>query len=62
MKTKTFDCVEMKQRGAERVVREVEGMTVERQLEYWHRFTEELCERKRRHATLAAGKDITQRA
>ncbi len=29
MKTKTFDCVEMKHRGAERVQKMLEGMSLE---------------------------------
>ena len=46
-KTKTFDCVEMMHRGAERVKRETAGMTVEKQVEYWRQQTEELRERQR---------------
>jgi hypothetical protein len=42
MKTKMFDCVEMKHRGAERVMKRMEGMTLEEQLQYWQRGTEEL--------------------
>ena len=42
MKSKTFDCVEMKHRGAERVMKRLEGMTLEEQLQYWQRGTEEL--------------------
>jgi hypothetical protein len=32
---KTFDCVEMKHQGAERVQARLEGMTREEQLAYW---------------------------
>ncbi len=42
MKTKTFDCVQMKQQGAERVMKQLEGKTVQEQLEYWQKGTEEL--------------------
>jgi len=42
MKTKTFDCVEMKHRGAEQIRKEIESMTLEQELEYWRRQTEEL--------------------
>ena len=42
MRKKTFDCVEMKHRGAERVMKRLEGKTLEEQLKYWQRGTEEL--------------------
>ena len=42
MKTKTFDCVEMKRRGAARIHRETKGMTLEQQIEYWRQRNEEL--------------------
>jgi len=42
MKTKTFDCVEMKRRGAEKVQEEIAGMTPAQELAYWQRGTEEL--------------------
>jgi len=42
MKTKTFDCVQMKRRGAELVHKQLEGKSFEQQLEYWQKGTEEL--------------------
>jgi len=39
MKTKTFDCVEMKRRGAELVRRQLKGKTFDEQLEYWQKGT-----------------------
>jgi hypothetical protein len=45
MKTKSFDCVEMKRLGAERVQKELVGLTPQEQLEYWRQQTEELRER-----------------
>jgi len=42
MKTKTFDCVEMKRRGAKRIVKELEGKTFEEKLKYWRNGTEKL--------------------
>ncbi len=42
MKTKTFDCVHMKRQGAEQVMRQLAGKTVQEQLEYWQKGTEEL--------------------
>jgi len=41
MKTKTFDCVEMKRRGAERIYEELKDLTPEEQLSYWRRKDEE---------------------
>ena len=36
MKTKkTFDCVEMKRRGAERIYNQIANMTLEEQLAFW---------------------------
>ncbi len=41
MKTKkTFDCVEMKRRGAERIYNQIAGMTLEEQLTFWQERTE----------------------
>ncbi len=42
MRTKTFDCVQMKRRGAELVRKRLEGKSFEEQLEYWRKGTEEL--------------------
>ncbi|MHC4356902.1 MAG: hypothetical protein ACYS0H_29740 [Planctomycetota bacterium] len=42
MRTKTFDCVQMKRQGAELVRRQLEGKSFEEQLEYWRKGTEEL--------------------
>ncbi len=43
MKTKkTFDCVHMKRAGAEQVMRQLEGRSLQEQLEYWQRDTEDL--------------------
>ncbi len=35
MKTKTFDCVEMKRKGAERIYQLVKDMTPAEELEFW---------------------------
>ena len=41
MKTKkTFDCVEMKRRGAERIYNQVANMTLKEQLAFWRERTE----------------------
>ena len=42
MKKKTFDCVEMKRRGAEHVRNQIGGMAPEQELEFWRRKTDEL--------------------
>ena len=42
MKTKSFDCVEMKRRGAELVRKQLEGKSLAQQLEYWQKGTDEL--------------------
>jgi len=42
MKTKTFDCVQMKRQGAELVRQQLEGKSFEQQVEYWRKGTEEL--------------------
>jgi len=39
---KTFDCVEMKCRGAEMVMAETRGMTFEEEVAYWKRKSGEL--------------------
>ena len=40
MKTKTFDCVEMKRRGAAIVQQKIAGMTPQEELEFWREQTE----------------------
>ena len=51
MKTKTFDCVEMKRKGAERVMKRTEGMTFEERLKYWQEGTARLLERQKKLAS-----------
>jgi hypothetical protein len=41
MKNKSFDCVEMKRRGAERLRERLAGMTLEEEIEYWRQRSEE---------------------
>lgn len=41
-KTKAFDCVEMKRKGAERVYEHVHAMTPEEELEFWRKGTKAL--------------------
>jgi len=42
MKTKTFDCVEMKRKGAEFVYKKVAGLSKADQLKFWRAGDEEL--------------------
>jgi hypothetical protein len=35
MKTKTFDCVEMKRRGAALIYEKIKDMTIDEQVAYW---------------------------
>jgi hypothetical protein len=41
MKSKTFDCVQMKRRAAERIHEETKGLTLEEKIDYWRRRSEE---------------------
>jgi hypothetical protein len=38
---KTFDCVEMKRRGAERIHEATKGLTLEQKIDYWRRQSEQ---------------------
>jgi hypothetical protein len=48
MKTKAFDCVEMKRRGAEIVRQRLAGMTLEQEIEYWRQRSEEFRKEQER--------------
>ena len=43
---KTFDCVKMKRRGAERIYKQIVNMTLEEQLTFWQERTELLRKRQ----------------
>jgi hypothetical protein len=60
MKTKTFDCVEMKHQGAARLQALLEGMTMEEEVAFWREREEKLLMRRQ---TLSSGdpKDQTDR-
>ena len=45
-KTKTFDCVEMKRKAARRIYEELKDKSVEEQIEYWRKGTEEMKKRR----------------
>ena len=42
MKNKSFDCVEMKRKGAEVIYQKVASLSVEQQLEYWRKGSDSL--------------------
>jgi len=42
MKTKKFDCVDMKRRGAERVRQQLEGKSFDEEMKYWAEKTKKL--------------------
>ena len=46
MKTKPFDCVEMKRQGAAEVLRRLAGKSRAQQLQYWRRRTEDILKRQ----------------
>ena len=46
MKAKTFDCVEMKHRGAEKVREQINGMTLEQELAFWRERSRILRQRQ----------------
>ncbi len=37
MKNKSFDCVEMKHKGAEAIHKKIASLSMEQQLEYWRK-------------------------
>lgn len=43
---KTFDCVEMKHKGAEKVQARLSTMSLDEQVAYWERRGDELLKRK----------------
>ena len=50
-KTKAFDCVEMKRRGAERIYEQLKGKSIEEQVAFWQQKDREFEEyRKARRA------------
>jgi len=53
MKTKTFDCVEMKRRGAASVQKAIAGMGPQQKSQYWRDRTERL---RKRHQEIQSGK------
>jgi hypothetical protein len=48
MKTKSFDCVEMKRRGSLRIYEETKDLTPEEKAAYWKRQNEGMFDHQRR--------------
>ncbi len=46
MKTKTFDCVEMKRQGAEKIRKQTAGMTPEKEIAFWQQRSAALRQRQ----------------
>jgi hypothetical protein len=46
MKTKTFDCVDMKHRGAEQLKKKLDLLTVPQELAFWAERSHELKQRQ----------------
>ncbi len=55
MKTKTFDCVEMKRRAAERIYQETKDLTLTERIDYWRRRSEEFRRERERLLGLRQG-------
>ena len=46
MKTKTFDCVEMKRKAASRIYEETKNLSLEEREAYWQRKSEEFLRKQ----------------
>jgi hypothetical protein len=53
MKTKTFDCVEMKRQGSQRIYEAVKDMTFEQEVAYWREQSRQFREEQSRIAAKA---------
>jgi hypothetical protein len=54
---KSFDCVEMKNRGAEALQKRLAGMTLEQEVEFWRKRSEVFDREQQRLRARAAGPD-----
>jgi len=55
MKTKTFDCVEMKRQGQRRLRELLKDMTVQQQIEWWGKRNEQFMREQERARRTAQG-------
>ena len=46
MKNKEYDCIQMKQEGAKRILEEIKGMSIEEEVAYWKEKTDLLRKKK----------------
>ena len=47
MKTRMFDCLEMKRRGSLRIYEEIKDLSPEEKFLYWKKWSEKMLDRKR---------------
>lgn len=45
---KKFDCVEMKHKGARRLLQKLSGLSTKQELEFWHKQTKVLIEHRKK--------------
>ena len=57
-KKKKFDCVEMKRKGAEKLLMVISGMTLDEELSFWKQGTDEL---KLRQNEIRRSRQVVQR-
>jgi hypothetical protein len=54
MKTKTFDCVEMKRKAAARIHEQIGNLTLDQKIEYWRLRSEEFRAEQEEVARMSA--------
>jgi hypothetical protein len=54
MKTKTFDCVEMKRKAAARIHEQIGNLTLDQKIEYWRLRNEEFRAEQEEVARMSA--------
>ena len=55
MTTKTFDCVEMKRKGAARIYEATKDLSFDEQVEYWRRRSDEFRRQRRERQAQTEG-------
>ncbi len=58
MKTKKFDCIEMKRKSQELIYDKIKKMTPDEELEFWQKGTNSLRQRQNSSKNGSAGKDF----
>ena len=53
MKTKTFDCVQMKRKGSELIRKQLEGKSLKEQLDFWKKGTQQLKQLQKKAKKIA---------